>query len=69
TLPHDLDAMALFPIALEQGVAFVPGTVFFADKRPSSTLRLNFTVHEPRIIEEGMRRFGVAIAHFMQSRT
>jgi GntR family transcriptional regulator / MocR family aminotransferase len=61
SLPDGLDAAALFPVALDQGVAFVPGTVFFADKRPSSTLRLNFTIHEPHIIAEGVRRLETAV--------
>lgn len=37
------DSMKLFDIAIEKGVAFVPGSVFFADKRRSTYGRLNYT--------------------------
>lgn len=38
-----LDSMVLFEHAIKEGVAFVPGSVFFADDRTSSFGRLNYT--------------------------
>ena len=60
-LPDGMNAAELLPLALQEGVAFVPGSAFFVDKRPFSALRLNFTVHEPEIIEDGIERLAKAI--------
>jgi GntR family transcriptional regulator/MocR family aminotransferase len=60
-LPDGMDAAELLPIALQEGVAFVPGSSFFVDKRPFPALRLNFTVHEPDVIEAGIKRLAKAI--------
>lgn len=63
-LPPHMDAADLLPLALEQGVAFVPGSAFFVDKRPFPALRLNFTVHEPDVIEVGIQRLAKAMKKF-----
>lgn len=60
-LPDGMDAAALLPVALQQGVAFVPGSAFFVDKRPFPALRLNFTAQEPPVIEAGIERLAKAI--------
>ncbi len=60
-LPPSIDVEHLFHKALRLGVAFVPGSVFFIDKRPFPALRLNFTIHNPHIIDKGIRRLGDAI--------
>lgn len=41
-LPAGLSARALLPIALENGVAFVPGAAFYLQDADDSTLRLSF---------------------------
>lgn len=61
-LPPQLDGAALLAPALAEGVAFVPGSVFFVDKRPFPALRLNFTGHEPPQIEKGIERLARAMA-------
>jgi len=49
-LPEGTDAMALLPHAVENGMAFVPGSAFYADHPKLNTLRLSFvTVSEERI--------------------
>ncbi|WP_328389107.1 aminotransferase-like domain-containing protein [Nocardia sp. NBC_00416] len=40
--PPGLDTDALLGPALDSGVAFLPGSAFFADEAPSSALRLSF---------------------------
>ena len=50
------DSMALFEKAIEKGVAFVPGSVFFADKRTSASARLNYTNSTPADIQKGVER-------------
>ena len=47
--------------AIEQGVAFVPGAPFFANKPDVSTLRLSFATADVAKIEEGVGRLGKAI--------
>ncbi|MCL2810557.1 MAG: PLP-dependent aminotransferase family protein [Clostridia bacterium] len=54
-LPGSLDATVLFQQAIEQNVAFVPGTHFFCDGGHTDTLRLNFSNSTPAQIDTGMR--------------
>jgi 2-aminoadipate transaminase len=59
-LPGQMDAGALLLPALEQGVAYVPGSAFAL---PGSTagrggLRLNYTFSAPDRIREGIARLG-----------
>ena len=60
-LPDGLSADELYPIALEEGVSFTPGSVFFPGRREQSCLRLNFVSHPTDVIEEGVRRLGQAV--------
>lgn len=53
-LPEGCDATALFPQAVERGVAYVPGTHFYPDGGHHNTLRLNFSNSTPEQIHEGM---------------
>jgi 2-aminoadipate transaminase len=48
--------MKLFDIAIKKGVAFVPGSVFFSDKRVSSFGRLNYTNSSLEQIREGVKK-------------
>ncbi len=56
TLPDALDASALLPLAVEHGVAFTPGALFFVDGSGESTLRLSFSAVAATRIDEGVRR-------------
>jgi 2-aminoadipate transaminase len=57
-LPAGFDAMALFPKAVEAGVAYVPGAAFFAEHADVRTMRLSFVTLSPADIEEAVRRLG-----------
>ena len=59
------DSMQLFERAIEKGVAFVPGSAFFADKRQSSYGRLNFTHASKQSIEEGIAKLYEAYRTFL----
>lgn len=60
-LPEGVNAGALYPLAVEEGVDFAPGSLFYADGRESHHIRLNFSkTPEPRI-DEGIRRLSRAI--------
>ena len=60
-LPEGVDAMAELNRAIEQNVAFVPGTHFYPDGGHANTLRLNFSMQEADVIRAGMERLGRAI--------
>jgi 2-aminoadipate transaminase len=60
-LPDGHDAEALLPRALEEGVAFVPGTSFFAGKADPGALRLAFSEPAPERIAEALERLGRAL--------
>ncbi len=61
-LPDDLSAEKLLPLACREGVAFVPGGIFFPHGPDGSRfLRINFVSQPPEEIEEGIRRLGKAI--------
>lgn len=61
TLPEGADATKLLARAVEQKVAFVPGTSFHANGGGANTLRLNFSYPPPARIEEGVRRLAAAL--------
>ncbi len=61
-LPPGADALALLPKAVEQGVAFVPGAPFFAEKERRNSLRLSFATLSPKQISEALRRLQAAMA-------
>ena len=55
-LPESLSADDLFEAAINERVAFVPGTSFFACERRLNFMRLNFSNQKPDMIDEGIRR-------------
>ncbi|MBS3825295.1 PLP-dependent aminotransferase family protein [Candidatus Bipolaricaulota bacterium] len=58
TLPEDIDAEEMFQDALDEGVAYVPGSIFYANSPKKNTLRLNFTFVDEKEITEGVKRLG-----------
>lgn len=59
-LPEGLSSNALLRIAGTHGVAFLPGSAFFADRRPEPAFRLGFSTLSLDQIDEGIRRLGRA---------
>jgi 2-aminoadipate transaminase len=57
TLPG-VDTVELAGRAAEQGVAAVPGTLFYPDGRGVDSLRLSFSLVEEEKIDEGIARLG-----------
>ena len=55
------DATALAKAAIEKGVAFVPGTPFFAQNPDPATLRLSFANADVAKIREGVARLAQAL--------
>jgi 2-aminoadipate transaminase len=60
-LPERINTEALFADAQAEGVAFVPGTSFFACKPRLNFMRLNFSNQTPEMIEEGIKRIGAIL--------
>ncbi|MDC6168966.1 aminotransferase-like domain-containing protein [Paucibacter sp. XJ19-41] len=57
-LPEGFDAMALLPLAVEAGIAYVPGAAFYAHKPDPRSLRLSFVTLTPELITEGVAILG-----------
>jgi 2-aminoadipate transaminase len=55
-LPAGLDSRKLLDLALEEGVAFVPGQAFAVDADHRSALRFSISAPSPDRIDEGVRR-------------
>lgn len=62
TLPPHIDSQQLFDAALEQHVAFVPGTPFYAVDPATNTFRLSFVTVPREKIAEGIEKLGKLIA-------
>lgn len=60
-LGNGIDTTALLPIAVQEGVAFVPGESFFAHDPDRSTMRLSYVTNPPEVISEGLHRLGRAL--------
>lgn len=56
TLPENFDTKTIFPIAVEEKVAFVPGGSFHPLGGGENTMRLNFSCMKPDLIVEGIKR-------------
>lgn len=65
TLPPEIDAADVLPLALEKKVAFVCGAPFHASGEGRNTMRLNFSNATFDKIREGIRRLGEALAQVM----
>jgi DNA-binding transcriptional MocR family regulator len=60
-LPDGLDARAMLPQAVSSGVAYVPGTGFYADGQGGQHMRLSYCFPPPDRITEGIRRLAGVI--------
>lgn len=67
TLSGQINATKLLPFAVEQGVAFVPGEVFFSARPLTNTMRLNFTHTPPELVPLAVQRLEKALAQYEQS--
>jgi 2-aminoadipate transaminase len=61
TLPECIDTQAIFPAAVEQKVAFVPGGSFHPKGGGHNTMRLNFSNSKPELIVEGIKRLAKVV--------
>ena len=61
TLPEGLDSKAMLPRAVQQLVAYVPGTGFYVNGDGRSNMRLSYCYPDPERIREGVRRLASVI--------
>lgn len=66
TLPEYMDSEALFKVAIEENVAFVPGAPFHCDGSGKNTMRINFSFMSKEMNEEGVKRLANAIRKSMK---
>ena len=64
TLPPGADATEILLAAIEQGVAFVPGSAFYPNGGGANTMRLNFSNASPARIVEGIARLGAVLREY-----
>jgi 2-aminoadipate transaminase len=65
TLPDGIDTEKALPAAIEQKVAFVPGTSFHPAGGGSHTMRLNFSNARPEMIYEGIARLSKVLQPYL----
>lgn len=67
-LPEGVNSAELLKCAVQKGVAFVPGTDFYAGEPRRNTLRLNYTHTDNEGTVVGVKRFADAIEQFTASK-
>lgn len=67
TLPPEVNAQALFPIALAEGVAFIPGPAFSVSGRFANALRLAFSATGGERTELGIARLRAAMDRLLEA--
>lgn len=65
SLPASLNAEKLLPKAIEHNVAYIQGSVFFADGGGENTVRLNYSNASAEQIEQGIRALGSLFASYL----
>ena len=60
-LPERLDTADMFREAVEEKVAYIPGSVFSVSDSYHNTIRLNFANLETEAITEGIRRLSKVV--------
>ncbi len=61
SLPQGYDTTEIFPKAIAEKVAYVPGESFHPNGGGKNTMRLNFSASKPDMICEGIKRLGNVI--------
>jgi 2-aminoadipate transaminase len=65
-LPEHVNSKLMLPQAVENGVAYTPGTAFYADGRGKNELRLNFSYPQPFYIEKGIQLLADTIKNYKE---
>jgi 2-aminoadipate transaminase len=65
TLPGNINTGEIFPKAVEEKVAFVPGSSFHPLGGGENTMRLNFSCMKPDLIKVGIKRLSEVIKKYL----
>ncbi|MCL5019361.1 MAG: PLP-dependent aminotransferase family protein [Patescibacteria group bacterium] len=68
TLPEGMSALTLFDTAVQNNVAYIIGSAFFADNSGKNTMRISFCHETEEIIEEGIQRLGKAVTEALEKK-
>ncbi|MDQ0046572.1 2-aminoadipate transaminase [Paenibacillus polymyxa] len=66
TLPEGFRSDRLLQLAIQEGVAFVPGQVFYADLSGSNHMRINFTHTDPSLLPKAVDRLDRALKMYTE---
>lgn len=66
-LTEAVNTTELLPFAVEQGVAFVPGEVFYSGRPVQNAMRLNFTHTPPELVPLAVQRLEKAMELYSRS--
>lgn len=64
-LPAGIDQQALLKCAVGKGVAFVPGSAFYAGEVKNNCIRLNYSFADREVLDRGMKRLSEALGEFL----
>jgi len=67
-LPPGTSTTDLYLAAVERGVAFAPGDVFFAGPAPRPYIRLAFSAQPPELIGEAVKLLGQVLSAHLARR-
>lgn len=67
TIPEQLDASRMLPTAVNELVAYTPGSAFYANGGGRNKIRLSFSYPSPAFIREGVRRLAAVISAELDS--
>jgi 2-aminoadipate transaminase len=62
-----IDTNVLYRYAVEEKVAFVPGSVFDFTGEDRFSMRVNFTRSAPEVLAEGVRRLERAVNRYLDA--
>jgi 2-aminoadipate transaminase len=65
-LPDGVDTTDMLPMAIERGVAYVPGRNFFSDGSGVNAMRINFSYLPPDKLREGIRLIAETAKDYMK---
>ena len=66
-LPQNVDAVELLPRAVDKGVAYVPGSAFFAGEPDRRAVRLSFVTASVEQIDTGIAALATAVRESMEA--
>jgi len=69
TLSQEINTKELLPLAVENGVAFVPGEVFYSSQPQKNKMRLNFTHTPPELVPVAVQRLEKALIQWRDSQS